>query len=220
MFRNRVEAGIKLAEALKNYDNQPGIVIAIPRGGVVVGYEVARGLHLPLDIIIPRKVGAPHQPEVAIGAVTQDGTALFNEGLMNRLDLSVAEMEPEVEQVVKEIKRRMMAYRGTSELPELTGKDVILVDDGIATGATVLAALKSIKNAGCRKIILAVPVAPPDVIRVLAEEVDELVCLLSEESFYAVGQFYRDFNQTDDEEVINLLNESRSLCCPCAQQKI
>jgi len=211
LFKDRIDAGQQLADALIKMDSyEKGIVVAIPRGGVVVGVQVARRLDLPIDIIIPRKVGAPHNPEVAIGAVTQDGTAIFNEDLLQRLELSKKDIKPVVEAVIKEINRRMITYRGDSQPADLAGRSVILVDDGIATGSTVVAALRSLKNTGCKRITLAVPVAPPDTVDRLKKEVAELVCLRSEEPFYAVGQFYEDFSQTSDDEVISLLKGHRS----------
>ncbi|AQS57747.1 phosphoribosyltransferase [Desulforamulus ferrireducens] len=205
MFNNRKDAGEQLGEALRKIDLGEGIVLAIPRGGVVVGAEVCRKLGYPLDIIIPKKVGLPHQPEVAIGAVTEDGTAIYNEELLRRLNISPQNLRPTVQKIIREIKRRMDLYRGTNTPPNLLNKDVILVDDGIATGATIVAALKSLKNSGCRSITLAVPVAPPDILAKLRQEVDHLVCLIEAEPFYAVGQFYKNFEQVDDEEVIELI---------------
>ncbi|SHF44121.1 Predicted phosphoribosyltransferase [Desulforamulus putei DSM 12395] len=205
MFKNRIDAGQRLAESLKKINIQEGIVIAVPRGGVVVGAQVAQALDIPLDIIIPKKVGAPQNPEVAVGAVTEDGTVIYNQNLLNRLGLSEKDLAPAVQKIISEIKRRMTAYRGSSKSPDFSGKHVILVDDGIATGFTIMAALRSIKNAGCQAVTLAIPVAPPDTVERLEKEVDHLVCLVSEEPFYAVGQFYRDFSQISDDEVISIL---------------
>jgi putative phosphoribosyl transferase len=208
MFNNRIEAGLKLAEKLLEFDNiSNGMVIAVPRGGVVVGAQVAKKLKIPLDIIIPKKVGSPFNPEVAIGAVTEDGTAIYNYKLLNVLGLQEEDMEAATCDIINEIKRRMVEYRGTTNPPDLTDKDVILVDDGIATGSTIIAALRSIKNSHCANVILAVPVAPPDVLECLKEEIDTIVCLISEEPFYAVGQFYGNFSQVSDAEVKKLLNK-------------
>lgn len=211
MFKNRIDAGQRLAQELAGKGTKYDLVLAVPRGGVVVGAQVAAGLNLPLDIIIPRKIGAPQNPEVAIGAVTQDGTVIYNQNLLTRLRLTPEDVAPLVEEVISEINRRMMTYRGTVKPPDLAGKKVILVDDGIATGFTVIAALKSLKNSHCSKITMAVPVAPPDTVERLQQEVDELVCLRSEEPFYAVGQFYQNFCQIADDEVISLLKGQR--CC-------
>ncbi len=207
MFKDRIDAGQRLAQALQDYPYEKGIVIAVPRGGIVVGAQIAEVLQLPLDIIIPKKLGAPHQPEVAIGAVTQDGTVMLNNFLMERLDLTQEDLTEIIKESIAEIKRRMVAYRGKEDLYNLAGREVILVDDGIATGATIIAALKSIKNSGCKSITLAIPVAAPDAVETLKNEVDRLVCLCSQEPFYAVGQFYQNFKQTDDDEVLALLNK-------------
>lgn len=207
MFADRTDAGRQLAESLAGRAYPRGLVLAIPRGGVVVGAEIARALQLPLDIIIPRKIGAPHNPELAIGAVTQDGTAIFNEALLAQFYLSPEEREHLISTAVAEINRRMRLYRGDQPPVSWRDRTVILTDDGIATGFTVVAALRSLHKAGPRKIILAVPVAPPDTLERLRSEVDELVCLLAPEFFMAVGQFYRRFDQTTDAEVIALLKE-------------
>ncbi|MEW6697396.1 MAG: phosphoribosyltransferase [Bacillota bacterium] len=211
MFKDRKEAGRKLGEALKSMQIQDGVVIAIPRGGVVVGAQVAQLLDIPLDITIPKKVGAPQNPEVAVGAVTEDGTVIYNENLLQRLGLSEKDLAPSVQRIISEIKRRMLTYRGTSQRPDVSHRHVILVDDGIATGSTVVAALRSIKKAGCKAITLAIPVAPPDTAARLEKEVDHLVCLISEEPFYAVGQFYENFEQVRDDEVIAIIKAYK--CC-------
>ncbi|MBE3587880.1 MAG: phosphoribosyltransferase [Thermoanaerobacteraceae bacterium] len=206
MFVDRVDAGRRLAARLRGICGRDGLVLAIPRGGVVVGAQIARELGLPLDVVIPRKVGAPHNPEVAIGAVTQDGTTFYNRTLLDFLGLGEDDLQEQVELQKKEIRRRMLLYRGKVDYPDYSGRQVILVDDGIATGYTVLAALRWIRRQFAPgELILAVPVAPADVVDRLAGEVDQLVVLLVPEDFYAVGQFYQDFSQTTDEEVIGLL---------------
>ncbi|CCO08333.1 phosphoribosyltransferase [Desulforamulus hydrothermalis] len=207
MFENRMAAGQKLAIALQETNRPADIVIAIPRGGVVVGHQVARALGIPLDIIIPKKVGAPQNPEVAVGAVTQDGTAIYHQELLSRLGLSEKQLQPAVQKIIDEINRRTAAYRNNRPGANLAGRHVIVVDDGIATGFTILAALQSIKNSGCQSVTLAVPVAPPETVQRLAKEVDHLVCLVSREPFYAVGQFYLDFSQVKDDEVIAVLQQ-------------
>jgi len=209
LFKDRVAAGRLLAERLAGEKLPNGLVLGIPRGGIVVAAEVARALNLPLDIIVPRKVGAPGNPEVAVGAVTQDGTVIYNNYLLQRLGLGAQDMEHQVERVIREINRRVILYRGRQAPPDTSGRAVLLIDDGIATGFTVLAALRSLRCSGAQKTILAVPVAPPEVINRLKREVDEVVCLKSPEEFYAVGQFYEDFRQTTDQEVIALLDEAR-----------
>ncbi|MEW6572298.1 MAG: phosphoribosyltransferase [Bacillota bacterium] len=207
MFTDRVDAGRRLAERLAGRELPQGLVLAIPRGGVVVGAEIARALSLTLDIIIPRKIGAPYNPELAIGAVTQDGTAIFNEELLRHFSIKDETKAQLVAHAVAEINRRMRLYRGDKPLLSWRNRTIILVDDGIATGFTVTAALRSLRKADPKKIILAVPVAPPDTLENLRPEVDELICLLVPELFMAVGQFYYHFDQTSDQEVISLLKE-------------
>ena len=197
-FTDRVDAGKRLASALKDFSGNNGIVLAIPRGGVVVGFEIARALNLPLDVIIPRKIGAPENPELAIGAVAEDGTA------------SNEFVEIETKRQKHEIGRRLKLYRQDSSYPNLKGLDVIVVDDGIATGSTMKAALASVKNRGASSVTLAVPVGPPSTIEELEKIADRVVCLYTPEYFQAIGEFYSDFSQTPDEEVIMLLKESKA----------
>ena len=205
MFQNRVEAGRKLAENLSAYKGREVLVLAIPRGGVVVGYEVAKALGASLDIITPRKIGAPHNPELAIGAVTQDGSVILNPEIVQYLEVPDQYIEQEKRRQIKEIERRMRKYRGDVVYPALEGRIVILVDDGIATGATVRAAIASVRRQNPSMLILAVPVGARDTIEKLTSEVDIMVCLSTPTPFYAIGQFYRNFEQTTDEEVITLL---------------
>lgn len=205
MFKNRVDAGRQLADILARKQFSQPIVIAIPRGGVVVGAEIARKLKAPLDIVMPRKIGAPNNPEVAIGALTQDGSVILNNFIMNKLGLGEEDLSELIWAELQEIKRRMELYRGNNEYPDYGGRDLIITDDGIATGHTMIAALRSIKKMfKPNKLILAIPVVPPDTAAQLAGDVDQMVCLLKPESFYAVGQFFEEFDQVEDEEVINL----------------
>lgn len=193
-----------LASKLMDYAEK-AIVLAIPRGGVVVGFEVAKKLRIPIDIIVPRKIGAPFNPELAIGAVTEDGTMILDRQLIEYLGVSESYIEEESAQQRLEIKRRLRLYRGGTSFLNLKGLQVILVDDGVATGATVRAALASIRKKDPKSVILAVPVAPPSTIRDLKREADDVIYLAAPEPFYAIGQFYRDFAQTSDEEVKRLL---------------
>ena len=210
IFSNRVEAGRKLASELVDFlDNRSVIILAIPRGGVVVGYEVARKLKVPLDIIIPRKIGAPSNPELAIGAVTEDGTAILDEKLVGYLNVPRRYIEEESERQRKEIERRLKAYRGDVPYPTLTNRIVIVVDDGVATGSTIKAALASLRRRKVKQVVIAVPVGPAETIKELEEKADHVVCLFAPEEFYAIGQFYQNFDQTTDEEVIRLLKLSR-----------
>jgi predicted phosphoribosyltransferase len=208
-FSNRIDAGQRLAVALKEHIFVDGLVLAIPRGGVVVGFEVAKVLGLPLDVIVPRKIGAPGNPELAIGAMTEDGTAILDENLMSYLNVPQEYVERESEKQKLEIQRRMRLYRQNEPYPNILGRDVIVVDDGIATGATMKAALASVKNRGAKSVTAAVPVGPPSTIEELKRQADRVVCLFMPESFYAIGEFYDDFAQTSDGEVVDLLMRSR-----------
>ncbi|WP_245574265.1 phosphoribosyltransferase [Desulfovirgula thermocuniculi] len=210
IFADRVDAGRRLAAELKGVCPGDGVVLAVPRGGVVVGAEVARELGFPLDVVIPRKIGAPQNPELAIGAVTQDGTVYLNRPLMAALGIGEEEVFALVKEEEAEIERRMRLYRGSTEYPAYDGRCVIVVDDGIATGYTITAALRWVRKkfSPC-KLILAVPVAPRETAVRLKGEVDQLVVLSSPADFYAVGQFYRDFSQTSDRDVIDLLEENK-----------
>lgn len=207
IFSDRADAGRRLAEKLKEYAGEDGVVLAIPRGGVVVGGEVARILGLKLDLIIPRKLGAPHNPEVAIGAVAQDGTTIFDRRLLELLGVSQAELEEIISCEINEIKRRLEIYRGSGDQPEYAGRQLVVVDDGVATGYTMQAALRSARNFQPRELILAIPVAPRDTLERLEKEVDRAVCLVIPEDFYAVGQFYQRFDQTEDCEVVKILKD-------------
>jgi len=208
-FVDRVDAGKRLASALKNFSAEKGIVLAIPRGGVVVGYVIAKTLNLPLDVIIPRKIGAPDNPELAIGAIAEDGTAILDQNLIKYLGVSREYVVEETERQKQEIRRRLKLYRQDISYPDLKGLDVIVVDDGIATGSTMKAALDSVKNRGAASVTVAVPVGPPSTIEELEKMADRVVCIYTPEFFQAIGEFYQDFNQTSDEEVIGLLLENK-----------
>lgn len=208
LYKDRKDAGKQLGEALLKFKSEDTVVLGIPRGGVVVAAEVARVLNAPLDVIIPRKLGAPHNPEVAIGAVTQDGTVIKDEVMVRRLGITDSQIDSMAEGVLDEIERRVAVYRNGKEGLNIRSKTVIVVDDGIATGFTVQAALQSVRNAGSKKLVLAIPVAPADTLSLLREKVDELVCIHAPEIFYAVGQFYVDFEQTSDDEVIEALSKN------------
>lgn len=208
-FANRVDAGKRLVSELENLVGKNAIVLAIPRGGVVVGYEIAKAFNLPLDVIIPRKIGAPSNPELAIGAMTEDGTIILDKSLVSYLGVSQDYIEKESERQKNEIERRLKLYRGIEPYPNLAGKEVIIVDDGIATGSTMKAALSSAKNRGAKTVIIAVPVGPPSTIKELKRQADKVVCSYTPEYFQAIGQFYRDFEQTTDAEVIQLLKQNK-----------
>jgi len=209
LFRDRVDAAKRLVSALAGLAGKDAIVLAIPRGGVVVGFEVAKALNVPLDVIIPRKIGAPSNPELAIGAVTEDGTVILNEELVNYLGVTERYIKEESGRQRLEIHRRLKLYRGDVPYPSLRNLDVIIVDDGIATGSTMKAALASVRKRGAKTIVVAIPVGPPSTIEELKKLAEHVVCLNTPESFYAIGQFYEDFAQTADEEVISLLRLSK-----------
>ncbi len=211
MFKNRTEAGKKLALRLLEYKSEQPLVLALPRGGVPVAYEVAVALEAPLDVIVVRKLGAPGQPELGIGAVV-DGDhpqSVLNEDVMSLLHVSDAYLEREVAVELQEIRRRQERYRGGRRPAPIAGRTVIVVDDGIATGGSMRAALRGVRCARPRRLVLAVPVAPPETIAALQSEADAIVCLSTPEYFHAVGQFYANFTQTTDEEVIELLEAAR-----------
>lgn len=198
-----------MAAKLLDYRDKQPIVLGIPRGGVIVAAEVAKELNAPLDVIIPRKIGAPGNPELAVGAVAPDGTAIFDERALNMLGLQITDLQEELARQVSEIERRTKSYRGNRKPLSLQGKTVIVVDDGIATGMTAKAALRSVRKQKPETLVLAVPVTTMEAAVQLQKEIDKLVCLLVPEVFYAVGQFYRDFSQTTDEEVIETLERCK-----------
>jgi len=206
-FATRREAGAQLAEALSRFRGDDVVVLGIPRGGVVVGAEVARALGAPLDVVIPRKVGAPGNPELGLGAVAP-GVRVLDERLIRDLRVSRDYLEREVAAQEQEIERRAEAYRGGRGPVELSGKTAIVVDDGVATGGTAVAAARWARAAGASKVVLAIPVAPPQAVGPLSGEADELVILATPEPFYAVGQWYERFDQVEDDEVVRLLSDA------------
>lgn len=208
MFKNRNDAGIQLSLKLKNYrDRKDVLVLALPRGGVVTGYEIARYLNLPLDVLIVRKIGFPGQPELGIGAVSETGIVVFNEIILNSYNVPQEYIEKEISRQKEEISRRIKIYRQGKELPQLEGKVIILVDDGIATGATMKAAIATLKKEKLKKLVIALPVAPPEVAKEMKEMADEFICLATPAGFTAVGAYYEDFTQVSDEEVQELLSK-------------
>jgi putative phosphoribosyl transferase len=208
-FKNRPEAGQKLAETLGKFkDAKDTIILALPRGGVVVGFEVAQKLNLPLDIVVPRKIGAPANPEFAIGAITETGEGIFNEMIIGAYGITESYLQNEIKKEKAEAERRLKLYRGTRSPLDLKNKTVVIVDDGLATGLTMRAAVKTVKILGAGKIIVAIPVTPPDTADLIKKEVDELIYLDAPAFFGAVGEFYDEFGQTTDEEVIDLLKKS------------
>lgn len=209
-FRDRADAGRRLAQSLQHLRADRPVVLALPRGGVVVGYEVARALEAPLDVVVVRKVGAPFQPEFGVGAIV-DGEhpeVVLDEEVIRHAGIDRQELEEQIERERAELRRRERLYRAARAPVEVSGKTVIVVDDGIATGSSVRAALRALRRAGPRRLVLATPVAPPQTINALRAEADEVVCLLEPPWFQAVGQFYDNFEQTTDEEVIELLRRA------------
>ena len=207
-FQNRADAGRKLARALLHLKHERPVVLALPRGGVPVAFQVAQELGAPLDVVLVRKIGAPGQPELGLGAIVdgENPQAVLNDELLELVRPSRRYLESEEKRQLEEIERRRAMYRPGREPIPLKGQTVVVVDDGIATGGTMKAVLQALSNVGAKRVVLAVPVAPSDSLRNLAPLADEVVCLMTPEPFYAVGAFYRDFNQTTDEEVIDLLN--------------
>lgn len=210
IYSGRVEAGRALARHLEEFQGTDAIVIAIPRGGVVVGHEVAAALSLPLDVVIPRKIGAPGQPELAIGAVAVDDQTItiLDDDMVRLLRVPKEYIERAVWQEADEIRRRTALYREGRPAPEMADRVVIVVDDGVATGYTIRAAIRSLRARGPRRLVLAVPVGPPETVGRLRQEVDQLICPFQPDPFVAVGAWYESFPQVTDEEVIGILRDS------------
>ena len=204
-FRDRREAGRRLTEALDGYRRRRPFILAVPRGGIVVGYEVAVGLDAPLDVVVPRKLRAPYNPELAVGAVAHDGSVYVDYPLVSSLRIPEEYLKEETATQLEEIRRRVSVYRGDRPQPALAGRAAIVVDDGIATGSTMIAALRAVRGMHAEVVVAAIPVAPPEGAESLRAEADDVVCLYTPTLFYAVGQFYDDFGQTTDDEVVFLL---------------
>ena len=206
MFENREEAGRRLAERLKSYAGRENtIVLGVPRGGVVVAYEVAKVLDAPLDVLVLRKLGVPWQEELAFGAIAHGGVRVLDRETLEMLNLTEADIERVAAREQAELDRRERTYRAGKPPLDLRGKTVILVDDGIATGSSARAALRALRTMGPQRIVLAVPVAPRATAERLRAEADEVICEDTPDTFYAIGQFYGDFLPVEDREVIALL---------------
>lgn len=203
VFLDRRDAGRRLASALTHLRDRLPLVLAVPRGGVVVGREVADALHAPMDVVVPRKLRAPFNPELAIGAVAEGGAVFVDQE--TAYGVGQAYIDAEIAAQRLEIARRVQVYRGGRPLPDLAGRTAIVVDDGIATGATLVAALRAARALRPARLVAAVPVAPPEGVARLANEADEVVCLAAPAIFHAVGQFYEDFRQIEDAEVTAML---------------
>jgi putative phosphoribosyl transferase len=207
IFKNREEAGRQLAAELLQYRDDPrGLILALPRGGVVVSYQLSLALHLPLDVFITRKIGAPGNPEYAIGAVAETGSRYLNQEAISSFGLSRHELDRLIHVQEKEIARRTDLYRQGRQLSQLTDRTVLLVDDGIATGSTFVASALAIRSLQPRRLVGVIPVGPSSAIPEVRSHVDELVILMTPDPFYAVGNFFVDFTQVEDRDVVEYLN--------------
>jgi len=207
LFKDRKEAGKKLAKMLIKFKEKNVIVLAIPRGGIPVASQISKELGIPLDVIIPRKIPIPWNPEAGFGAISFDGTLVLNKPLVAELGLTQEEINVEAKKVLEEIKRRQKIYRGDKPFPKIKGKIVILVDDVLASGYTMIAAIRFIKKSNPKKIIVAVPVSPRSSVERIKPLVDDLICFYTEEAIgpFAVASFYEKFPDLTDEEVIDML---------------
>ena len=211
-FRNRVEAGQQLARRLTKYANRPGVlVLALPRGGVPVGYEVAQALNAPLDVFVVRKLGVPGHEELAMGAIASGGVRVLNRSVVEGLQISDDVIDEVAARELRELERRERTYRDGRPVPDVQGRTVILVDDGIATGSTMKAAIEALRQLEAGRIVVATPTAALSTVREMRPDVDDFVAVMAPADFSGVGQWYEDFSQTTDEEVRELLaNSSQS----------
>lgn len=210
IFKDRKEGGVQLASRLKDYKDREGVqVLALPRGGVVTGDEVASYLSCPLDVIIIRKLGFPGQPELAIGAVSETGAVVLNQSIISTYEVSEEYIQDEISRQKSVIERRVDLYRKEKGIPDLRGKTIILLDDGAATGATMKAAISTLKAENIERLVAALPVVPPETAEELRQMVDEFICLETPDDFMAVGSYYQDFAQVTDDEVVEILERSK-----------
>jgi putative phosphoribosyl transferase len=208
-FKHRKDAGIRLARLLTKYRRQKdALVLALPRGGVPVAFEIARELSLPLDVFLVRKIGLPEQPELAIGAIASGGTTFLNQPLIERFNVSGEDLRESIQRETIELERRERIYRRSAQPPSFFDETVILVDDGLATGASMLVAVRALRKLGCRKIVIAVPVGAAETCESFRSIVDDVVCACIPSNLDAVGRWYENFAQTTDEEVIGLLRSA------------
>lgn len=209
VFADRRDAGRQLVEHLEQYRGEDTVVLALPRGGVPVAAEVADGIGARLDVIVARKIGAPGRPELGVGAIAEGGEPLLDERTLAMLDLQRADLDTTVAAERAELDRRVHQYRGGRELPDLRERTVIVVDDGLATGVTARAALQALRDRSPAHLVLAVPVGAPETVRRVQAEADDVVVVETPERFLAVGQWYADFTQTTDEDVLALLDAAQ-----------
>jgi predicted phosphoribosyltransferase len=208
MFRDREDGARHLAARLKGRALHNPLVLAIPRGGVVTGAVLARELGAELDVVLSRKLRSPWQPEYALGAIAENGSVYLNPGASESMGLTEADLAEEKQHQLAEIARRKQLFRAVRPPAPVTGRSVIVTDDGIATGSTMIAALQALRVQNPRELLVAVPVAPPDRLEEVERWCDEVICLLAPDEFWAVGQFYRDFEQVEDEEVVEMLRQA------------
>jgi putative phosphoribosyl transferase len=209
IFRDRTDAGARLATRLEAYRGQDVLVLGIPRGGVPVAAEIARRLDAELDIVVARKLGAPFQPELAIGAVTANGGRYLNQALIQEAGVTDEFLQEVTAEEMAEARRREDRFRANRPAPRIAGRTVIVVDDGLATGATMWAAVRSMRQRGPARLVVAVPVSPPETCAALRAEADEVIALYEPEPFLAVGLHYRDFTPSDDQEIEQLLQDNQ-----------
>ena len=203
-FKDRQQAGKLLAKKLQKYKGKDTIILAIPRGGLVIGFELAKALNAPLDILVTKKIGYPGDPEYAIGAVGPNDTVIVTE----REGIEKSYIDEQVKKITAAIHEKYKKYKGKVEIPQLKGKTVIIADDGIATGSTMVISIEIVKQQKPKKVVIAIPVGPPETIDKLNKQVDEVICLEQPEVFFAIGEFYEYFPQVEDEEAIKYLKEA------------
>ena len=208
VFADRRQAGRRLAQRLEHYRDDQPVVLALPRGGVVIGYEIARALNAPLDVIVARKVGVPGHRELGMGAIAPGGVRVIDDTTVRMLGITQAQIDRVVQEEAAEMERRLRMFRGNRAAPDLHDKTAIIVDDGLATGVTARAAIEWTHRQQPRRTVLAVPVSAPETVAALQVEVDDLVCVEMPENFVAVGFWYQDFDQTTDREVVDLLERA------------
>jgi putative phosphoribosyl transferase len=207
VFEDRIDAGRKLAQVLSHLRGRDVVVLGIPRGGVVVANEVAKALGAPLDVVVTKKIEAPGEPEFALGAVTQEGDVIMDRAAAESLGASAEYLDEQIRLKREEVRDRMERLRADAPYPALEGKVVVIVDDGIATGSSVSAAVMSVRKRNPKEVLIAVPVAPADAVQSLADDGTKVVCLETPGAFLAIGEFYRDFGQVEDLEVKRILSE-------------